>query len=69
MKVRHPLLNQTFELQADGTVRVDDLDRGTHGYFERSGRPVRGELRYADPQLLDWVGGRDAPRPGEGHGD
>ncbi|HEY2564080.1 MAG TPA: hypothetical protein VGI44_10245 [Acidimicrobiales bacterium] len=57
MKVPHPLLNQIFELQPDGTVRVDDLDAGTCGFFDRSGRSVSGELRYADPQLLLWVAG------------
>jgi hypothetical protein len=58
MKVRHPLYNQVFEKQPDGLVRVEDLDSGQVGYFERHGRVVKGALKYADPQLLDWVGGR-----------
>jgi hypothetical protein len=61
MKVRHPLFNQLFEQQPDGLVRVEDLDSGQVGYFDQHGRAVRGELTYADPQLLDWVGGRPLP--------
>ncbi|WP_067674446.1 hypothetical protein [Nocardia miyunensis] len=61
MQVRHPLYNQLFEQQPDGLVRVEDLDQRKVGYFDRHGRHVRGELTWADPQLIDWVGGRPLP--------
>jgi hypothetical protein len=61
VKVRHPLVNQLFEQQPDGLVKVEDLDTGEVGWFQRKGRWVRGDLTYADPQLLDWVGGRPLP--------
>ena len=56
--VKHPVKNQTFELLEDGTVRVEDLDQKLTGIFRREGKRVSGELRFADPQMLDWVGGR-----------
>jgi hypothetical protein len=59
-KVQHPVKNQTFELLDDGTVRVEDLDAKTSGIFLRNGRRVSGDLRFADPQMLDWIGGRAA---------
>jgi hypothetical protein len=63
MKVRHPLKNQLFEQMPDGQVRVEDLDTGQVGFFDRFGKPISGELTYADPQLLGWVGGRPLPEP------
>jgi hypothetical protein len=61
MKVRHPLYNQLFEQMPDGLVHVEDLDTGQDGYFDRFGHAIRGELKYADPQLLGWVGGKPLP--------
>jgi hypothetical protein len=63
MKVRHPLVNQLFEQMPDGQVRVEDLDTGQVGFFDRFGKAISGELTYADPQLLGWVGGRPLPDP------
>ena len=63
MKVRHPLFNQLFEQMPDGQVRVEDLDTGQVGFFDRFGKAISGELTYADPQLLGWVGGRPLPEP------
>jgi hypothetical protein len=63
MKVRHPLYNQLFEQLPNGEVRVEDLDTGEVGFFDRFGRPLRGELKYADPQLIGWVGGKPLPQP------
>lgn len=54
--VRHPLKNQTYELLADGTVRVEDHDQHKAGIFRADGRWIEGELKYADPHLLEWVG-------------
>lgn len=61
MQVRHPLFNHSFEQQADELIRVEDLDTGKVGYFDRHGRHVRGELTFADPQLIRWIGGRPLP--------
>lgn len=58
MKVRHPLDNQFYELQPDGLIRVEDPASKKVGLFKRDGAPVSGELRYADPQMLIWVGCR-----------
>lgn len=58
MIVKHPLVNQEFEQQPDGLVKVTDLDTGKVGLFDRRGHHVSGDLTMADPQLLDWVGGR-----------
>jgi hypothetical protein len=63
MKVRHPLYNQLFEQMPDGQVRVEDLDTGQVGFFDRFGKAISGELTYADPQLLGWVGGRPLSEP------
>lgn len=57
-KVKHPVKNQTFELLDDGTVLVQDLDDNISGTFLRSGKKVSGELKFADPQMLNWIGGR-----------
>ena len=57
-KVSHPIRNQTFELLDDGTVKVEDLDTGTSGTFTRKGNHLQGDLAFADPQMLDWIGGR-----------
>ncbi len=56
--VRHPFRNQTYRLLDDGTIEVEDLDSRTTGRFDRFGAALAGELRFADPHLLDWVGGR-----------
>lgn len=59
-KVNHPIRNQTFELLEDGTVKVEDHDAGTEGIFTRQGRHLAGSLGFADPQMLDWIGGKAA---------
>jgi hypothetical protein len=55
----HPLYGSRYERETDGTVRVTDVD-GRTGWFTGTGEHVRGELRWADPHLLDWVGGPQA---------
>lgn len=61
VKIKHPLYDQTFELQPDGLIRVDDFTAGTYGLFERNGRPVSGTMTHADPEMLQWVGGKPQP--------
>lgn len=59
--MRHPMTGAHYERQDDGLVRVEEED-GRHGLFFPDGRWHSGELRFADPHVLDFVGGR---RPGE----
>ena len=59
-RLKHPLTGAIYERQDDGLVRVEDTD-GVVGVFDPEGRWQSGELRFADPHLCDFVGGR---RPG-----
>jgi hypothetical protein len=61
MKMKHPLTAAVYEDEADGSVRVTETD-GRQGWFSVDGRYLRGEVRAADPHILDWVGGRKAKR-------
>jgi hypothetical protein len=60
-KLTHPLTRAVYERQDDGLVRVEDVD-GVVGVFDPEGRWQSGALRFADPHLCDFVGGR---RPGQ----
>jgi hypothetical protein len=60
--IKHPLSGATYDLQPDGTVRVESHD-GRVGVFDANGRWLSDELRQADPHLCLWIGGRDlSPR-------
>jgi len=56
MKMVHPLTSAVYERQDDGSVLVTDTD-GREGWFTPTGDYIRGELRSADPHIIDWVGG------------
>jgi hypothetical protein len=56
-KMRHPLTGALYERRDDGLVRVEDRD-GKVGLFHADGRWAEGELRFADPHVCDYVGGR-----------
>jgi NAD(P)-dependent dehydrogenase (short-subunit alcohol dehydrogenase family) len=56
MKMRHAMTEATYELLTDGTVRVETTD-GASGIFRTNGRWLRGEVRDADPQMLDFLDG------------
>ena len=60
-RLRHPMTGATYELQDDGLVRVEASD-GRVGLFDKEGRWQAGDLRFADPHVCDFVGGR---RPGD----
>jgi hypothetical protein len=64
MRMRHPMTGDAYELQEDGLVQVVDGE-GRTGLFHPDGRWHSGELRFADPHVCDFVGGR---RPGDGRG-
>ena len=57
--IRHPLSGALYDLQPDGTVRVE-MD-GKVGIFAADGKYVSGEIYNADPHMCVWIGGRDLP--------
>ncbi len=58
-KKQHPLSGAVYEEIGDGLVRVDK--NGAVGVFHWDGRWVEGDLTYADPHMLVWVGGNPLP--------
>lgn len=61
MRMVHPLTSAVYERQDDGSVLVTDPD-GRQGWFTSQGEYIRGDLRAADPHIIDWVGGRQAKK-------
>ena len=61
MKMVHPLTSAVYERQDDGSVLVTETD-GRCGWFTPEGDYIRGEVRAADPHIIDWVGGRQAKK-------
>ena len=55
--IRHPLSGALYDLQTDGTVRVEK--EGKSGTFRADGSYVSGDIYSADPQMCGWVGGRE----------
>jgi hypothetical protein len=55
--IRHPLSGALYDLQGDGTVRVEK--DGKSGTFRADGSYVSGEIYGADPQMCLWLGGRE----------
>jgi hypothetical protein len=55
--IRHPLSGALYDLQTDGTVRVEK--DGKSGMFRADGTYVSGDIYMADPQMCVWVGGRE----------
>jgi hypothetical protein len=56
----HPFdTDTTYELREDGTVRVS---RGNQeGVFTGEGIYISGEIRFADPQVCNWI--NNVPNP------
>lgn len=61
MRMVHPLTSAVYERQDDGSVLVTDTE-GHQGWFTSQGDHIRGDLRAADPHIIDWVGGRQAKK-------
>ena len=57
--IKHPLSGAIYDLQSDGTVRVEK--DGKAGIFRADGTYVSGEIFFADPHLCVWIGGRELP--------
>jgi NAD(P)-dependent dehydrogenase (short-subunit alcohol dehydrogenase family) len=55
MKLRHPITGAIYTKREDGLVLVEDGERS--GLFRTDGRYVKGEIREADPHLLNWLEG------------
>jgi non-ribosomal peptide synthetase component E (peptide arylation enzyme) len=55
--IRHPLSGALYDLQTDGTVRIEK--DGKSGTFRADGSYVSGDIYSADPQMCVWVGGRE----------
>jgi hypothetical protein len=57
--IRHPLSGALYDLQLDGTIRVEK--DGKVGIFRANGTRVSGDLYSVDPHLCVWIGGRELP--------
>jgi hypothetical protein len=58
--LKHPLTGAIYSLEPDGTVKVDN--NGVVGLFTRDGRYLSGEIKQADPHLVQWLGGPQLPQ-------
>ena len=59
-KLRHALTGHVYEKMSDGLVHVTD-GRGQVSVFTAGGEWVEGPLTHADPNMCDWVGGKQLP--------
>ena len=57
----HPISGVLYTGIGDGMVRVEDKAKGKYGVFKWDGTWIEGDLTYADPHLLIFVGGPDLP--------
>lgn len=60
----HPITGGIYEELGDGKVRVENPKTGGHGIFTWNGTWLEGEVTYADPHMLVYIGGKDLP-PGK----
>jgi nitrite reductase/ring-hydroxylating ferredoxin subunit len=56
-KLRHPLSGAVYERIAEGRVQVTTQD-GRSGLFRDDGTRIEGDLGQVDPNMCDWIGGR-----------
>ncbi len=61
-RVRHPLNGWVYQANDDGLVEVTAPD-GRRGTFTARAEPVEGELGDVNPNLVEWVGGKQLPMP------
>ncbi|MFN0096755.1 MAG: aromatic ring-hydroxylating dioxygenase subunit alpha [Dehalococcoidia bacterium] len=55
----HPISGALYEELGDGKVRVTKAKK--LGVFDWQGHHIEGNMTYADPHLLQWVGGPELP--------
>jgi len=60
-KEPHPISGLIYEEIGDGNVRVTDEKNSKTGLFKWSGEWLEGNITYADPHLLFYVGGPNLP--------
>jgi phenylpropionate dioxygenase-like ring-hydroxylating dioxygenase large terminal subunit len=71
-KLRHPMSGFIYERASEGIVHVTDRN-GNVSKFTDNGTWIEGNLTQVDPNMCDWIGGRQlpgaekvaAPAPGE----
>jgi nitrite reductase/ring-hydroxylating ferredoxin subunit len=56
-KLRHPLSGAVYERVEERVVRVNTRD-GRTGLFRDDGTRIEGDLGQVDPNMCDWIGGR-----------
>jgi nitrite reductase/ring-hydroxylating ferredoxin subunit len=59
-RLRHPLSGAVYERVEQGVVRVTTTD-GRTGTFTDEGARIDGDLGQVDPNMCDWIGGRQLP--------
>ncbi len=57
----HPFSGTVYTEVGDGLVRVEDKAKGKSGVFRFDGTWIEGDLTYADPHMLSYVGGPELP--------
>jgi len=57
----HPISGALYEEVGDGVVRVLDQTGGKSGLFRWDGTWLEGNLTYADPHMLLYIGGPNLP--------
>lgn len=60
----HPVSGFIYREVGEGLVRVEDEEKGRHGLFKADGTWLEGELTYADPCMLDYIGATAQLPPG-----
>jgi len=58
-QLKHPISGAVYSLQPSGLVRVDN--NGSTGYFTADGRYHCGDIRQADPHMVQWLAGPKLP--------
>ena len=59
-KLRHPMSGFIYERAAEGIVHVTD-NAGNVSTFTDAGTWIEGNLTQADPNMCDWIGGKQLP--------
>jgi nitrite reductase/ring-hydroxylating ferredoxin subunit len=59
-RLRHPLSGAVYERCDDGYVHVTTVD-GRTGRFDEAGVRIDGDIGQVDPNMCDWIGGKQLP--------
>ena len=58
-QLKHPISGALYSLEGNHLVKVDN--NGVVGYFTVDGQYHSGEIRQADPHLVQWLAGPQLP--------